>query len=186
MTKEARLIFITALTVIFYALSIYLTQGAFIFPFPLNEAILLIVVLQYSYWHRAKRMLSLLILSIGVFSFLSNEVYWSFVLNDTQMHQFSNALYTDVFALLAALSILVFALLTLKHQKQILAQICTVLFIAGFIGSISFLPPNYTFLSLLMMATGVIINPVLKPFHMIWWLLLILEASKFITLFINN
>jgi len=186
MTKEARLIFLTALTIVFYALSIYLSQGAFIFPFPLNEAILLIVAVQFSYWHRAKSFLSLLILSIGLFSFLGNEIYWSFVLSDIQMHQFSEGIYTDVFKLLAALSILILAFLTLKTQKKIIAQFCTLLFIAGFIGSISFLSPIYAFFGLCFMVTGIIISSVLKPFHLIWFLLLILEASKYVTLLINN
>ena len=43
MTKEVRVLFLTVLTLVFYAVSIFLSQGAFIFPFPLNELILLVV-----------------------------------------------------------------------------------------------------------------------------------------------
>jgi hypothetical protein len=185
MTKEIRLIFLAALTLVFYALSIYLSEGALIFPFPLNEAILFIVALQFAYWNRKNAKLSLLIVVIGLFSFLGNEVYWSFILGDQQMHQFSESIATDIFQLIAAFSLLVFAFLTLKEQKNKIAQLFTVIFILIFMGSISYLSPSFVFLGLCFMATSIIINPVLKPFHLIWIALLILESTKFLTLLIN-
>ena len=186
MTKETRLIFLSVLTVVFYAISIYLSQGAFIFPFPLNEAILFIVALQFGYWNRKKTKLSLLIIAIGLFSFLGNEVYWSFVLSDQQMHQFSESIATDIFKLIAAFALLVFGFLTLTAQTKKIAQLCTLIFILIFMGSISYLSPTYLFYGLCFITTGIIINPVLKPFHLIWILLLILETSKYITILINN
>ncbi len=186
MTKETRLIFLSVLTVLFYALSIYLSQGAFIFPFPLNEAILFIIALQFGYWNRKKIKLSLLIIAVGLFSFLGNEVYWSFVLSDQQMYQFSESIATDIFKLIAAFALLVFGFLTLTTQTKKIAQLCTLIFILVFMGSISYLSPSYLFYGLCFMATSVIISPVLKPFHLIWILLFFLESTKFLTIVINN
>ena len=43
MIREARLLFLVALTYLIYAASMFLDKGGILFPFPLNEAILLIV-----------------------------------------------------------------------------------------------------------------------------------------------
>ncbi|MGY8927367.1 MAG: hypothetical protein ACKVJC_08740, partial [Flavobacteriales bacterium] len=54
MQKENKLIFLIALTLTVYATSIYLQQGAFIFPFPLNPILLLLVTARFFFWHKDK------------------------------------------------------------------------------------------------------------------------------------
>ena len=73
MTKEVRVLFLTALTLSVYAVSIYLNQGALIFPFPLNELILLVVAIQFAFWHHNKRIPTLYILGFGVYSLLAQK-----------------------------------------------------------------------------------------------------------------
>ena len=186
MTKEVRLLFLATLTLAFYGVSIYLSQGAIIFPFPLNELILLIISIQFAIWHRKNKIPTLFILGISLFGFLGNEVYWSFILEDQKMYQFSSLPITDIFNLLAALCIIGFGIYTLLAQNRNIAKLCSILFIILFISSITYLPSIFLFYSLLSMGVGLIIQPVHKPFHLFWILLLILETTKFLTIILNN
>lgn len=186
MTKEIRVLFLTALTLIFYAASIYLSQGAFIFPFPLNELIFLVVCVQFSIWHYKKRIPTFYILGISIFAFLGNEVYWSFILDDQNMYSFSSLPITDIFKLLSAMCIIGFGVYYFLSQKKIAAKISTLLFIALYIGSITYTPSYPMFYGLIFMVLGILFEPTYKPFHLIWILLLLLESSKYLTLVLNN
>lgn len=186
MTKEVRVLFLTFLTLVFYAASIFFSQGAFIFPFPLNELILLVVSIQFSIWHYKKRIPTLYILGISLFAFLGNEVYWSFILDDQKMYSFSSLPITDIFKLLSAICIIGFGVYNLLGQKKIFARICSIIFVAFFIASITYLPSYFLFYGLIVMGLGLLIQPVHKPFHLIWVLLLLLESTKYLTLVINN
>ena len=186
MTKEVRIIFLTALTLFVYAISIFVNQGAFIFPFPLNELILLIVAVQFSIWHYKKRIPTLYIIGISLFAFLGNEVYWSFVLEDQTMYTFSSLPITDIFKLLSAICLLGFSIYSLLAQKKILARIFTVLFIVLYLASLTYFPSYYFFFALIFMTCGLLIQPVNKPFNLFWMLLLLLESTKYLTLVINN
>lgn len=186
MTKEVRILFLTALTLFVYAISIYFNQGALIFPFPLNELIVLIVAIQFSIWHHKKRIPTVFILGISLFGFLGNEVYWSFVINDLNMYTFSALPVTDIFKLLSAICIVGFGMHTMLAQKKILARILSALFIALYIASLTYFPSYYFFFGLVFMTLGLIIQPIIPPFHLFWMLLLLLESTKYLTLIINN
>ena len=186
MTKEVRLLFLALLTLIVYAVSIYATHGAFIFPFPLNELILLVIAVQFAYWNRKNKIPALYILGISVFAFLGNEVYWSFVLDGEMMYQFSSLPVTDIFILLSAICMIGFGVYTFLKQKNSIAKLLGVFFIILYIASITYLPPIFTFYAYICMAVSVLIQPVNKPFHLIWILLLLLETTKFLTILLNN
>lgn len=186
MTKEVRSLFLATLTLTVYAFSIYLSQGAFIFPFPLNEFILLIIAIQFAFWNRKHTLPILYVLGISVFAFLGNEVYWSFILEDQKMYQFSSLPITDIFNLLSALCIIGFGFYTFLAQKKSISRLCSIFFIILYISSITYLPPIYMFYGFISMAVGVLIQPVHKPFHLFWILLLILETTKFLTIVLNN
>lgn len=186
MTKEVRLLFLAGLTLCVYAISIYLSQGAFIFPFPLNELILLIISIQIAYWHRKNKIPALYILGISIFAFLGNEIYWSFILEDQKMYQFSSLPITDIFNLLSALCIIGFGVYNSLAQKNNIAKLCSILFVILYISSITYLPSIFFFYALISMSIGLLIQSVHKPFHLIWFLLLILESTKFLTLTLNN
>jgi len=186
MTKEVRVLFLTALTLSAYAISIYVNQGALIFPFPLNELILLIVSIQFSIWNYKKRTPTLFILGVAFFAFLGNEIYWSFILEDKAMYSFSSLPLTDIFKLLSAICLLGFSIHTMLAQKKILYQIFSVLFIVLYLGSLTYFPSYYFFFALIFMSCGLLFQPVNKPFHLFWILLLLLESTKYLTLIINN
>lgn len=186
MTKEVRLLFLATLTLTFYAISIYLTQGSIIFPFPLNGIILLIISIQFAYWHWRNKIPALFILGISIFGFLGSEVYWSFILEDQKMYQFSSLPVTDIFNLLSALCIIGFGVYTFLAQKKTISRLCSIFFIILYISSITYLPPIYMFYGFIFMAISILIHPVHKPFHLFWILLLILETTKFLTIVLNN
>ncbi|MEJ6617483.1 MAG: hypothetical protein QNL61_11305 [Crocinitomicaceae bacterium] len=186
MTKEVRVLFLTALTLAVYAVSIYLNQGALIFPFPLNELILLVVAIQFAFWHHKNRIPILYILGISLFGFLGNEVYWSFILVDQKMYTFSALPITDIFKLLSALCIVGFCVYTLLAQKNLMARFCSIIFIVMYISSITYLPSYFSFYGLILMTVGLFIQSVHRPFHLFWMLLLLLESTKYLTLLLNN
>lgn len=186
MTKEVRVLFLCILTLLVYATNVFLTHGAFIFPFPLNDILMLIVAIQFSYWHFKQRIPVLYILGIAFFSLLGNEVYWSFFLEDQKMYTFSESPITDVFKLFSAVCLVGFGYYTLRAQKNQIAQLLSLIFIICYIGSITFLPPVVGLFALLSIGISVLLHPVHKPFHLFWILLLLLESTKYLTIVINN
>ena len=43
------------LTLIVYATSIFVDSGSFLFPYPLNEGIFAVIIIQYCYWELPSR-----------------------------------------------------------------------------------------------------------------------------------
>jgi hypothetical protein len=187
MTKELRLISITALTLIIYALSIFFDKGAFLFPFPLNQFIVFAVAAQLAYWHfKSMKPPVILMVLIGVFGTLGNEFYWPILLSDAKMMWFSDTIITDVFQLLHGIAILSLAFLFLIKQKKVSNFILTGVFAIAFVIGLAVSSPVFSCLfftlSYLTMVISVRINPVYKPIHIFWILLFTLEASKLISI----
>ena len=187
MKKENRLIFITSLTLSFYALIILLDKGVFIFPFPLNEVIILIIASQFSYWNFKKhKVVSLIVFLIGLLSSLSNEYYWSILFNFENMIKLSNTIMIDVFILLKSLSIIVLGIVFGRKQKNNLNYILSILFCFTFI--IGIIISDYLHssilicLSYLIMIISIKIKSVFKPINVFWILLLILETTKLLSI----
>ena len=133
MIKEDRLIFIVALTLLVYATSIYLSQGAFIFPFPFNNIILLLVGTQFFFWNKEQGFPALLLLLIGLFATFGTKYYWSTFLSYESMVSLSESLITDVFLLCSYFCILLFAISSSLRQKTWISIGLTALFCALFI-----------------------------------------------------
>ena len=67
MTREARTLFVGTLTLLVYSISIYVSQGSFIFPFPLNEFIFLAIAVQFFLWNRnGNKLAGILVTLAGV------------------------------------------------------------------------------------------------------------------------
>jgi len=191
MKKENRLIFITSLTLLSYALIILLDKGVFIFPFPLNEIIILIIALQFSYWNFKKyKVVSLILVLIGLLSSLSNEYYWSILLNFENMNKFSNTIIIDMFLLLKSISIIMLGIIFGKKQKNYMNYILLILFCFTFI--IGIIISDYLYSSILICFSYIImifsikIKSVFKPVNVFWILLLILESTKLLSICMNK
>lgn len=191
MTREARLIFITALTLLIYALSIFFDKGALLFPFPLNHAIILIVAGQISYWNfKTHKVASILMLTIGLFGLLGNEFYWAIFLNYESMAWVSEGIITDVFQLLSGITTIILGIYFAIRQKSKLNYLFSALFGLSIIGGLIVSSPLESsillFVGYLIMVISVRIKPILAPIHIFWILLLVLEASKLISIVTNK
>ena len=191
MTKEVRLLFIISLTLLIYALCIFFDKDAFLFPFPLNQFIVLIVSAQFTFWNFKKyKLASILMLIIGLFSTLGNEFYWSIFLNPENMTLFSNTIITDFFQLLSGIITIALGILFLSKQNRAINYLLSSFFCFTFISALIISTTLFSSLlfsiSYLILALSVRIKPVFKPIHTFWILLLTLEASKFISILFNK
>lgn len=188
MIKEQRLILISSLTLVIFAVSIYMRQGAFIFPIPLNPFITFAVALQFAWWNKKQPFPSLLLLFIGLCSIFGTEVFWSFFIPDEKMIKFSESIATDLFSLGALIGLFVLSIAGAIRQKKIITWFFSLSFIFLTLLSHAFYIPENNFgiiLSLIafsLMAASVLYKPVYQPLHFFWVLLLILECTRFISI----
>ena len=191
MTKEIRLLFITSLTLFVYALSIFFDEGALLFPFPLNQLIVLIVATQFTLWNfKTHKTASIAMLLIGLFSALGNEFYWAVILNNEKMTLFSRTIATDIFQLLSGTATIALGIYFGKKQNRGLTYIFLGVFCFTFsAGLVTFTPllsSLFLSFSYLTMAISVRITPVFKPIQIFWILLFVLEFSKLLSILLNN
>tara|TARA_B110000285_G_scaffold130475_1_gene146588 strand:- start:140 stop:712 length:573 start_codon:yes stop_codon:yes gene_type:complete len=188
MGKERRLITIATLTLVIFAVSIYLRQSAFVFPIPLNPFIVLIVALQFAWWNKNQPFPALLLIFIGACSLLGTEVFWSFFISDETMLQFSETTTTDTFSLAALIGLLVLSISGAIRQKHILTWSLSILFIVLTVLSNLFYDPLnnlgviFSLTAMASASVSVIYKPVYQPLHLFWVLLFILECTKFISI----
>jgi len=185
MQKENKLIFLIALTLTVYATSIYLQQGAFIFPFPLNPILLLLVTARFFFWHKEKGLPAFLLLLVGIFTFLGSEIYWSFILVPETMITFSESLITDLFQLGAYICLIIFSVNSALRAKKTLFILLNGIFLTLFIYGQLFESPISILLSYSFMIGANVYKPVFQPLQLIWILLFILDGSKLISFLLN-
>lgn len=86
MTREARTVFLVVLTLLFYTFYYLFFYQAFIFPFPLNESIVLGVSIQFALWNwKTNRLLVSSSVVYALLSLASTQFFWSFFLKDTTL-----------------------------------------------------------------------------------------------------
>jgi hypothetical protein len=103
---ETKLFYIVISTLFIYGLSSFLQLGSFVLPLPFFEIGLLVisVFLARKVWF-ASRLLSFSLVLFGIFQFLAFDYNYTFFLSDEQMEKLSNSAASDVFKLLAHLSL---------------------------------------------------------------------------------
>lgn len=185
MQKEDRVVFIVALTLFIYAFASLLQVGSFIFPFPLNNLILLIVAAQFFYWNRKQGFPAMLILFTGLLATIGTGHYWSIFLDHNAMTSLTESLITDVFMLCSYLCIILFAISASIRQKNAISIGLTALFVAFFIFGRIFSHLELVVLSYLFMIISNIYKPVYQSLHLIWILLFILDGSQLISFLLN-
>lgn len=185
MSKEVRSIYLVVLTLLVYAGSIYFDKGTILFPFPLNEALFLAVSLQFIYWNKKLKFISLIILGTSLFGFLGNQIYWSMLLSNESMLQFSEALWMDVFKLLFGLGIITWAIYTSTKQKNKLNHLLTTFFLGAFITGFILESNLLILISYSIQFLSIIYKPAIRPYDYLWVLLFILEGSAWISFALN-
>lgn len=185
MKREDRLIFLTALTLIVYAFSIYFSSRAFIFPIPLNEFILLIVGFQFFWWNKEQGFPALIILLIGLFALFGSQVFWSMLLSDVAMQSMVDGYLIDMFSVMSYFCIILFAISQSLRQKTALSLGLSSLFAVAFLFGEIFNYPIVVLGSYAVMIISNLHKPVFQPLHLIWILLFILKGSEIISFLLN-
>ena len=108
MTREARTVFLVVLTLLFYTFYYLFFYQAFIFPFPLNESIVLGVSIQFGFWNwKSNRLLVSSSVLYALFSLASTQFFWSFFLKDTTLLALSESDFLVVINLIAFVPLVV-------------------------------------------------------------------------------
>lgn len=185
MKREDRLIFLTALILVVYAVSIFMSYGSLVFPLPLNEFILLIVGFQFFWWNKEQGFPALLVLLIGLFAVLGSQVFWSMLLPEIAMQSMMDSYLIDLFTILSFFCIILFAISQSLRQKTALSLGLSSLFAVAFLFGEIFNYPTVVLASYAVMIVSNIHKPVFQPLNLIWILLFILKGSEIISFLIN-
>jgi small-conductance mechanosensitive channel len=188
MTRESRLLYLTGLTLFLFAGWGYLSNGSFIFPFPLNPFIFLIVVFQFTWWHYKRGLPIFLFLFTALTGVLSQPFFWEVVLSLDSLQNFAKIPVMVWFEFFSAVGLVASAIYLLNRQKSHFTSLITtagiLLYAFGFLY-------NYTASSVInvsfelagfgLIALSVLIRPTYQPFHLLWILLFILEISEWLS-----
>jgi hypothetical protein len=183
MKREERVVFLALLTLISYATIMYIEKGAFIFPFPLNEVIFLIIALQFSVWQWKNHRLQLIIILISaIFGLISTQFFWSLLLDAKSMEGLVNSVTLDILRISYYFFIGLWAFYFIVGSS-----IKSRYYVAfGFIAAECFIiaSPSLLFETLLFttLATFGAIYKINNPIHLLWVLLASLQVLKFITI----
>ncbi len=114
MYREKRAVSLVILTLIAYAVNVYLESYSFVLPFPIFDFILIIIAIQFAFWNRKdlitfrKWYFYIYFLTL-VFKLLMNPILWGFFLDEISMENFFNKNYLEYFKIFyTLLSIAVF------------------------------------------------------------------------------
>jgi len=185
MKREDRLIFLTVLTLVVYAVSIYFSAGSIIFPLPLNEFILLIVGFQFFWWNKEQGFPALLVLLIGLLAVFGSQVFWSMLLSGVAMQSLMDSFIIDLFSIMSFFCVILFAISQSLRQKTALSLVFSSVFAISFLFGEIFNYPLIVLGSYAVMIVSNIHKPVFQPLHLIWILLFILKGSEIISFLLN-
>lgn len=187
MTREARTLFLGTLTLIVYSVSIFINQGSFIFPFPLNEFIFLAIAAQFFWWNRnGNKLAGVLSVSAAICGVLSTQFFWSFLYGPENMIDFMEGLTTDYFLLGFYILVLIGGIATMIRQKNGIAIIFSGLFVLALFAGVMYNNPLILLLAYGFMVASTQITKVFGPYHLLWILLFILELTEWLTFFLNS
>ncbi len=187
MTQEARALFLGILTLVVYATSIFISQGSFIFPFPLNEFIFLSISLQFFWWNRrGNKLAGIVATTAGICAVLSTQFFWTFIYGSENMMHFMDGLATDYFLLSFYVLVLIGGLATMIRGKKGISLLFGAFFILAFISGIFLSHPLLLLLGYGFMALSTQLSKVFVPYHLLWILLFILKLTEWLTFFLNN
>lgn len=187
MTRESRTLFLGILTLVVYATSIFISQGSFIFPFPLNEFIFLAVSSQFFLWNRGgNKLAGILTTTAGICAVLSTQFFWTFIYGPENMMEFMESLTTDYFLIGFYALVLISGIATILRQKKGMALLFSAFFILAFISGVYLNHPLLILLGYGFMVASTQISKVFVPYHLLWILLFILELTKVLTFVLNS
>lgn len=181
MTREERAVAIAGLTFFMFALSIYTSDGSFVFPFPLNEFAVFVVAFLFMVWNSRKGSLPYLFFFSALAGVLGSPVFWETVLSVTEFEHFLDYTIIDWSRLSAALFLVVAMFVFLSAYKKWylkgLIAIAIGLYTYGFVFDLL----NYMLVAFLLLTVIGVIRPIRKPFQLMWVLYFVLLSMKWLT-----
>jgi hypothetical protein len=177
--SEKRIVLLTALTLGMYSLSLYVEHQTLIFPFPLNESLFFFVALYFFYRnHATLKTVGILAISSGFFALLSNQFFWSFLLDGAQIERLFNSGLTDFFRLLFFIMLLCWAIASSyreegPHKFWYMSSIVLGLLLGLYLQTALVL-----FIVYLMISCLFFWRNLHAPYPWLWMLLAFLEGGK--------
>ena len=148
MGREARIVFLSLLTILLYGFIILLEKGFLVLPFPLFDSIVFIVGIRFLFWaeNRKTRVVLGLFLSAILFAIASKPFMLEIFMNGQDLEIFIASIWPDVFKLVQLLLLIMFfgALIRPKKmQEWIFFSLLLALLIASqmpMMASLAFIP----------------------------------------------
>lgn len=136
MGREARIVFLSLLTILLYGLIILIEKGFLVLPFPLFDSIVFIVGIRFLFWaeNRKTRVILGLFLSALLFAIASKPFVLEIFINGQDLEIFIASIWPDVFKLVQLLLLIVF-FGTLIRPKKLLEWLSFCLLLALLIAS---------------------------------------------------
>ena len=184
MNREKRSVTLAILTLVVYASFLFYDTGAILFPFPLNELIVLIVSIQFLIWNwHAKKSLLVILTAANIFNLISTQFFWSFFMTNEQMEVFVSGISLD----LLKIGYYIFLCFGLGYYFLSSTSKLNYLFFG-----VSLLPILLTMftslgifetISFLLIALLGYKHKINYPIHLLWFLIGILQLMKICTLY---
>lgn len=179
MRTEERTVTLAVLIPLMFGLLIYIETGAFIIPFPLNEAIFASVAFFFSFKHGKHFMLqSIFASAFALFNLLSTEYFWSLFLNGEQLYSLFEAGTIDLIRLLAHVLLIIWAGIGLvRGDDKVRSTVFLLFFVLMSAGLIYEIYVIYVIATLIPFIASFRYRD-LYPFHLLWLLYSILSLMK--------
>jgi hypothetical protein len=183
MTREERTVLLAMLVPIAFGAIMYIEQGTFIFPFPLNEVVFFIASIAFAvrtrFFFRNKSIFSI---GFAFFNLIGTTFFWTFFLPDTKIEQLAETGTFDLLKLISLILLVIWAGITLIKGKD---NMSNALFLGFFIllaASEIFQQPVLQLFATLIPFASVFKNKDHFPYHLLWLLLSLLSFMKFVML----
>jgi hypothetical protein len=120
MGREARIVFLSLLTILLYGFIILLEKGFLVLPFPLFDSIVFIVGIRFLFWaeNRKTSLILGLFLSALLFLIASKPFVLEIFINGQDLEIFYASIWPDVFKLVHILLLIVFFGALIRPKKM--------------------------------------------------------------------
>jgi hypothetical protein len=178
MTRETRAVALAALTFFMFALTVFLTDGSFVFPFPLNEFALLIVSFLLVWWHPKKGLLPYLLLTSALCAALGTRFFWETVMSYEELVRFMDLTVIDWARFSAGIFLIAAMFYFFSSYKQWYFKAAVALAIGLYIWGFATTGWGLYGLAFVLLTAISTLKPVQRPFHVIWTLYFLLYGMK--------
>jgi hypothetical protein len=120
MGREARIVFLSLLTILLYGLIILLEKGFLVLPFPLFDSIVFILGIRFLFWadNRKTRLVLGLFLSAILFAIASKPFVLEIFINGQDLEIFIASIWPEVFKLVQLILLIVFFGALIRPKKM--------------------------------------------------------------------